>query len=322
LLVAGADGLNPGTWPLRIVAPDRMPDAAGGIHLDESGQPYALVPAGPDWTVAASHELLEMVVDPYGNRLAGGPSASPDAAGRAVFYLVEICAPCETMTYSINGTRVSDFVLPAFYDRGTAGPLDLLGQVTGPLQILPGSYLSWYDPDDGAWHQALPDGTFSATVAAGRLDATDLRGHRDRSVGASRHDLRAIFSGTLTGRVADGWDSMDAEAEPLSTFEQGDPRKDALDIIKPKERESVEVSALQRFLMTRPADQDRPTSVATARASAPATATAAIAGGRAFVRPEERPEVGRPQTGRPQIDQPKGRISERGPSRAGAPRSA
>src|SRR2546430_717889 len=117
------------------------------------------------------------------------------------------------MIYSINGTRVSDFVLPAFYDRATAGPLDLLGRMTRPLQILPGGYLSWYDPDDGAWHQALPDGTFSATVAAARLDATDLRGHRDRSVDGPRHDLPALLGSTPAGRVDGSRGGVDAEAE-------------------------------------------------------------------------------------------------------------
>jgi hypothetical protein len=316
LVVAGADDLNPGLWPLRIVDPARLPEGAGGIHLNEFGQPYALVAAGPDWTVAASHELLEMVVDPYGNRFVGGPSASPDAAGRAVYYLVEVCDPCETMTYSINGTRVSDFVLPAFYERAAVGPLDLLGWMTRPLQILPGGYLSWYDPDDGAWHEALPDGTFSSTVAAARLDATDLRGHRDSSVEGSRHDLRALVSRTPASRVDGGQGGAETEAEPPSTFEQGDPRKDALDIIKPKERESVEAFASQQYLMTHSVGDDHATSATASRTSTPATATGAMAGGRAFIRPEERPEVGRPQADWSQVDQP----GAEGPGSAERPR--
>jgi hypothetical protein len=304
LIVATADDLRPGLWPLWIAAPDRLPDGAGGIHLDESGQPYALVSAGPDWTVAASHELLEMVVDPYGNRFVGGPSASPDAAGRAVYYLVEVCDPCETMTYSINGTLVSDFVLPAFYERATARPVDLVGRMTSPLHVLPGGYLSWYDPDDGAWHQALPDGTFSSTVAAARLDPADLRGHRDRSVGGYRHDLRILLGRTVAGRVDGGRGGPDAEIEPPSTFDQGDPRKDALDVIKPKERESIAVSAPQPFLTTRPGDHNRTASATAALTSTPATAAGATAGGRPFIRREERPEVGRPQADRSQMDQP------------------
>lgn len=194
---------------------------ARGIHLDEFGHPYALVSAGQDWTVAVSHELLEMVVDPRGNCVIGGSSASPGAAGRAVYYLVEVRDPCETSGDSINETRVSGFVLPAFCDRATVGPLDLLGRMTGPLQILLGGYLSWYYPGESAWHEALPDGTFSSTVAAARLDATNLRGLRDLPVAGSRHDLRTLLGSTPAGQVEGGGRvGIDAEAEPSSTFEQ------------------------------------------------------------------------------------------------------
>ena len=36
-----------------------------GIHLDDNGQPYALVRRTPSWTLAASHEVLEMLADPF-----------------------------------------------------------------------------------------------------------------------------------------------------------------------------------------------------------------------------------------------------------------
>jgi hypothetical protein len=302
LVISSMEELNPGLWPLRIVNSDQLPDGSGGIHLDELRRPYALVAAGPNWTVAASHELMEMVVDPYGNRFIGGPSANPVAASRAVYYLVEVCDPCESVTYTIDGTRVSNFVLPAFYDRVPREPLDLLGRIVTPLQILPGGYLSWYDPEDGAWHQALPDGTFSYTVAAGPLDAADLRGHRDRSVEGSRHDLRAVL-----GNLAPPVDSKPGDVEPdpqvSPTFVRADPRKDALDVIKPKEREVVGAPPWQQLMTTHPASEAQTAGAAAVRKSTSVSTAGAISGGRAFIRPEERPEVGRPPAQRPQLDQ-------------------
>ena len=59
-----------GVWPVFLTA--KLPPGEGGVHLDKKNQPYALVIAtaqGSDWTIDASHEILEMLVDPSGNRL-------------------------------------------------------------------------------------------------------------------------------------------------------------------------------------------------------------------------------------------------------------
>src|SRR5579863_7541408 len=59
-----------GVWPVFLVA--KLPPGEGGVHLDKKNQPYSLVigtPHSNDWTIDASHETLEMLVDPAGNRL-------------------------------------------------------------------------------------------------------------------------------------------------------------------------------------------------------------------------------------------------------------
>jgi hypothetical protein len=79
-----------GYWPI-IVMDDIGFDAAG-IHLDKNGQPFALVTASAQrdvWSLTASHEMIEMLVDPFGNRLVAGDSPKPDQ-GRVQF-LVEAC---------------------------------------------------------------------------------------------------------------------------------------------------------------------------------------------------------------------------------------
>src|SRR5579859_715438 len=113
-----------GVWPVQLVA--NLPAGEGGYHLDKHNQPYAnvLAQAGSDgWTVAASHEILEMLVDPFGNRLQTSRSIrivnGKIQDGPSEFaYLVEACDPCEAdrYGYSIQGIAVSDFLTPRFYD--------------------------------------------------------------------------------------------------------------------------------------------------------------------------------------------------------------
>src|SRR5215472_5428878 len=108
-LATGA-AVPPGTWPIKIV--DDI-GGAGGVHLDENGQPYAEAVAGTQLSIAISHELLEMLVDPWGNRFTPGADLDPSSDGHQVFYLVEVGDPCEVSSYDIGGVAVSDFVLPS-----------------------------------------------------------------------------------------------------------------------------------------------------------------------------------------------------------------
>ena len=110
-----------GYWPIIILDDIQAPGAAG-YHTDDNGQPFALVQASTGWPLTASHECLEMLVDPFGNRtVAGGPP--PQATGAAaqlerVTYLVEVGDPCEAdaFAYSVNRIRLSDFITPHYYD--------------------------------------------------------------------------------------------------------------------------------------------------------------------------------------------------------------
>ena len=60
-----------GYWTVTIVEDVKE---CPGSHLDRNGQPYSLVEAGDSWSLTASHEILEMLADPFGNRLIAGQS--------------------------------------------------------------------------------------------------------------------------------------------------------------------------------------------------------------------------------------------------------
>jgi hypothetical protein len=145
-----------GYWSV-IVRDDIDDPSAAGIHEDENGQPFALVTASSDinvWSITASHEALEMLVDPSGNRLVGADSKLQK---RRVNYLVEVCDPSEAAknAYSCNGILVSDFYTPNYFDPVTAGGVrySFTGAIKEPLQVLQGGYLSWQDPQSNSWWQ-------------------------------------------------------------------------------------------------------------------------------------------------------------------------
>lgn len=143
-----------GYWPVVIV--DDVKDAAG-YHQDSYGRPYALVEYSASWSLTASHEALEMLVDPWGRRIVAGRSPKPDQG--QVEFLVEACDPCEASAYAytINGVLVSDFITPYFYDpRRTVGArYSFTGAVKQPRHILPGGYISWWDPQSNHVWQLL-----------------------------------------------------------------------------------------------------------------------------------------------------------------------
>lgn len=93
---------QPGGWVIHIVRRDAAYDAASeGVHgLDASGRPEAEVFTFSDpwrwWSLDFSHEVLEMLVDPYGGR-------------------PEVCDPIASFQYYIEGVMVSDFAWPAWY---------------------------------------------------------------------------------------------------------------------------------------------------------------------------------------------------------------
>jgi hypothetical protein len=160
-----ANSIPVGVWPVFLVA--KLPPGEGGVHLDKHNQPYSLVigtPHNADWTIDASHETVEMLVDPQGNRLQ--TSRAIEIAGNGVQdatgqfqYLVEACDPCEgnQFAYTIDGIQVSDFITPHFYDPVvTAGAeYSFAGHIKRPRQVLPAGYISFINSQKDEWQQIL-----------------------------------------------------------------------------------------------------------------------------------------------------------------------
>ena len=151
---ANLDDVPAGYWPI-IVREDIQMEGAAGVHMDENGQPFALVQYDSSWSLTASHECMEMLVDPFGNRLVAGNSAKK-GQGR-VEYLVEVCDPSESaaFSYSVNGVQVSDFYTPRYFDpvKSTAVRYSYTGAIKSPRDVLRDGYLSWHEPASNHWWQ-------------------------------------------------------------------------------------------------------------------------------------------------------------------------
>jgi len=141
-------------WPV-VIKDDIGDPSAAGYHEDDHGQPYSLVQYGDDWTLTASHEVLEMLGDPFGRRMIAGQSPKP-GQGRVKF-LVEVCDPCEAteFSYTVNGFVMSDFYTPHYFDPVKAAGVrySYRNSISAPREVLKGGYLSWYDPASRNWWQ-------------------------------------------------------------------------------------------------------------------------------------------------------------------------
>jgi hypothetical protein len=149
-------------WPV-IIRDDIDQPGAAGYHTDDNGQPFSLVQADDQWQLTASHETLEMLADPFGNRtIAGSPppqSPRPISTLRRVTYLVEVCDPCEDaqFAYGVNGQQLSDFITPHYYDpNGATGTLySFRGNIKAPHTVLEAGYVSFGNPVTNEWYQII-----------------------------------------------------------------------------------------------------------------------------------------------------------------------
>ena len=154
--------IPPGVWPV-FIQDDIGFSGAAGLHLTEHQQPYALVDAGPTWSLTASHECVEMLIDPSGNWLISSAAVTVengdvvDLAEQKFEYLVEAADPSEDQAnaYMVDEVLVSDFYTPRFYDPlASAGArYSFSGKIERPRQVLPGGYLSWWNPMLGTMQQ-------------------------------------------------------------------------------------------------------------------------------------------------------------------------
>ena len=158
--------LTAGWWQI-VVTDD--PDQAGalGYHeLASTGAPLGKVFAaldidsGSSWSVTLSHELLEMLGDPWINWCAESPDGK--------LFALEVCDAVEAdhLGYEIDGVSVSDFITPSWFEPTEADRVDFMKRITKRLELAPGGYISVLDPAKG-WTQLSAESFGGPAIPAG-----------------------------------------------------------------------------------------------------------------------------------------------------------
>jgi hypothetical protein len=161
-----------GAWWVVALDNSDLGNALGYHDLTSEGLPIAKVfietsrQAGQDWTVLFSHEILEMLSDPYISLTALVPTAQG-----MLLYAYENCDACQSDAsgYKIGGRLVSDFCTPAWFDAnkaGTSGPFDFRKLITQPFELLAGGYAMLRNVSvGGAWTIVTAPAATKASLA-------------------------------------------------------------------------------------------------------------------------------------------------------------
>jgi hypothetical protein len=153
--MAEINHLDPKSWPIFLNKHSKEADALGW-HDDQSGKIFSRVFVGDcirlglDWGTTISHEADEMILDPNIQRVWKMPNGELAA--------LEACDPVESdaLGYDVNGHKMSDFVLPAYFSTNKNGPYDFKHYLGSPCPALTqGGYQSV--TKDGEWTQIYAD---------------------------------------------------------------------------------------------------------------------------------------------------------------------
>jgi hypothetical protein len=153
------DADQPGALAYHDLTPDGLP--VSKVFVKTTLQNNSLV------SVSASHELVEMLVDPAINLLTTGPDPN-------LIYAYESADPVEETDFPVNGIAMSNFVYPAYFEafhQPGSIQFDQLNAVNKPFQILKGGYQIILQ--NGKWSQV-----FGSAAKKKRFAKEDRRGHR------------------------------------------------------------------------------------------------------------------------------------------------
>jgi hypothetical protein len=194
---------KPDEWQVVFLDDADAADALGYHDITKDGQPVSKVfvkttiAAGEKVSVTASHELLEMMIDP------GAQLWAQNSNGR--FYAYEMCDAVEEEVYQIDGIAVSDFVYPSFFESWHAPnsvQFDYLKRVTQPYQTLPKGY------------QIVSDGKSAREIFGSREKEQHFRTVENRTMHRSEYRMELMTGGNGGPRPA-GSDAMSPHAAML-----------------------------------------------------------------------------------------------------------
>jgi hypothetical protein len=139
-------GFVKGAWAIVFHENARDASLEGYHDLTPDGLPMAKVfvqttlKQKEKVSVAASHELVEMLVDPCVNLYSSGPKQDR-------LYDYEAADPVEELSFDVDGIAMSNFVYPTYFEifhkRGSTR-FDHMGVLTEPFQVHKDGYQSYW----------------------------------------------------------------------------------------------------------------------------------------------------------------------------------
>lgn len=203
--LAVTKGFVKGHWALIFL--DNADDAGALAYheLTPDGMPVAkvfvetILKANEQISVAASHELAELLVDPGNNMWVSGPV-------HGTLYSYEAADPVEDLSFKFGGFEMSNFVYPAYFEafrKARSTKFDHMAKVRRPFQVLTGGY-------QVVWENGKKTEIHATKAKKKRLAKEDRRQHRsdfrllEISLGKPmRRSAGAVSSSLSSRRPAD-----------------------------------------------------------------------------------------------------------------------
>ena len=166
-------GFKKGAWAIVFLDNADQPGALAYHDLTPDGLPQSKVFVKTTLddnelvSVSASHELVEMLVDPAINLMTTGPDPK-------LVYAYESADPVEALSFPVNGIQMSDFIYPAYFEdfhKPGSVHFDQLHKIKKPFQILAGGYQIIFR--NGKWSQV-----YGSKTKQKSFSLEDRRGHR------------------------------------------------------------------------------------------------------------------------------------------------
>jgi hypothetical protein len=168
-----SEGFVPGCWAMVFLDDADQPGALAYHDLTPDGLPQSKVfvrttlDNGDLVSVSASHELVEMLVDPATNLMTTGPDAK-------TIYAYESADPVEALSFKVNRIPMSDFVYPSYFEdfhKPGSVKFDQMGKVKKPFEVLHDGYQIVFK--SGRWTQV-----YGSAAKKKHFEREDRRGHR------------------------------------------------------------------------------------------------------------------------------------------------
>jgi hypothetical protein len=130
-------------WYAVFLDTSDSPGALAYHDVGPNGQPLSKIftkterQAGESPSIGFSHEIIECIGDPSANVTLKGL----DPSGKPCLMYQELCDPCESSFYQIDGVTLSDFVFPNWFNElPKTADMDYLKVIPKQFQLASGGY--------------------------------------------------------------------------------------------------------------------------------------------------------------------------------------